>query len=459
LLKSINDNLDDNRTGVIIVTVTSRIRVAAGRMPMSAHPVKRSSRRKPAKPYPSFPLTPHNNGQWCKKIRGRIHFFGVWRNPQAALDDYLRVAADLRAGRQPSAVNLHPDAFTVKDACNQYLNHQFQKVKIGEIRPSTFEDCRQIGEAFSRVLGPETAVSNLTPMDFQRFRLHVSQHGLTRKSKGLGPHALSRAITVIKSIFRHAYDNELLEKPVRFGTGFDKPTTTLKRKVRRAAEMENGKRLFESADICSMIRVAAAPFRAMILLGINGGFGNTDCAQLPIKAIDFDQAIIEFDRPKTGIERVVPLWPETVEALRQALVHRPKPTNNDSDKLVFLTASGQPWVRESVHHSDDNGSIKKVVNLDAINHAFNKLLRHLNMKRKGVSFYALRHTFRTWADEVKDQHAIHRIMGHTIPGMSGIYIEEISLDRLRAVVNHVRSKLFGTAETSQPTAPTAASAT
>jgi len=86
-------------------------------------------------------------------------------------------------------------------------------------------------------------------------------------------------------------------------------------------------------------------------------------------------------------------------------------------------------------------------------------LNHLNIKRKGTGFYALRHTFRTLADEVKDQHAIHRIMGHTIPGMSGIYVEEISLDRLRAVVNHVRSRLSGTAETSQPVAPAPATAT
>jgi len=73
---------------------------------------------------------------------------------------------------------------------------------------------------------------------------------------------------------------------------------------------------------------------------------------------------------------------------------------------------------------------------------FGALLSKLGLKRKGVGFYALRHTFRTWAHETRDQHAIHRIMGHAIPGMSGIYIEEISMERLRAVVDHVRSKVF-----------------
>jgi hypothetical protein len=40
---------------------------------------RQRARRKPSKPYPTFPLTAHNNGQWCKKIRGQIHFFGIWR--------------------------------------------------------------------------------------------------------------------------------------------------------------------------------------------------------------------------------------------------------------------------------------------------------------------------------------------------------------------------------------------
>ena len=29
-----------------------------------------TERKRPSKPYPNFPLTAHNNGQWCKKIRG-----------------------------------------------------------------------------------------------------------------------------------------------------------------------------------------------------------------------------------------------------------------------------------------------------------------------------------------------------------------------------------------------------
>jgi hypothetical protein len=61
----------------------------------------KKTRQKPDKPRKDFPLSPANNGQWCKKIRGTIHYFGVWGDPEAAQAEYLRVREYLQAGRLP----------------------------------------------------------------------------------------------------------------------------------------------------------------------------------------------------------------------------------------------------------------------------------------------------------------------------------------------------------------------
>ena len=404
--------------------------------------VPKRKQTKPKKPYPSFPLTAHNNGQWCKKIRGKIHFFGVWDDPQAALNSYLQVAEDLHAGRQPSTSSLSSDDLTVKNVCNHFLTYQLQKVENTEITSRCFEDYRRIAQNFAQSVGPNRLVCDLGPTDFQQYRHKLARHGLSRKGKGLGVHALIRTITVVRSILKYAYETDLIDKPIKYGKSFARPSAAFRRKNRQAIKLQNGNQLFEPHEIHAMLDIADIHLKAMILLGINGGFGNTDCARLPIKAICFDRKIIEFNRPKTSIERVVPLWPETITALHKAIAARPRPVDDDADKLLFLTKFGFPWVRQNVHTADDRG-ITKVITVDSIVRAFNKVLNELTIKRKGLGFYALRHTFRTWADETRDQHAIHRIMGHAIPGMSGIYVEEISLDRLQAVTEYVRGKLFG----------------
>ena len=93
---------------------------------MIATASSRSKSSKPKKPYPTFPLTPHANGQWCKKIRRKVHFFGVWADPKAALEKYNLQAGDLHAGRLPRATNA--DAVTVKQLANAYLGSQHERV-------------------------------------------------------------------------------------------------------------------------------------------------------------------------------------------------------------------------------------------------------------------------------------------------------------------------------------------
>jgi hypothetical protein len=81
-----------------------------------------------------------------------------------------------------------------------------------------------------------------------------------------------------------------------------------------------------------------------------------------------------------------------------------------------------------------------------------KLLKQLGLlTRKGRGFYTLRRTFRTVADESKDQPAVDYVMGHEDQHIRAVYRQSISNDRLRAVADHVRKWLFDDA--SEPVAP------
>jgi integrase len=75
---------------------------------------------------------------------------------------------------------------------------------------------------------------------------------------------------------------------------------------------------------------------------------------------------------------------------------------------------------------------------DAIGQEFAKLLRKLKLKRPGVSFYALRHTFETIGGDSRDQVAVDGIMGHVDSSMAGHYRERLDDQRLRDVTEHVR---------------------
>jgi len=69
-------------------------------------------------------------------------------------------------------------------------------------------------------------------------------------------------------------------------------------------------------------------------------------------------------------------------------------------------------------------------------------LRVLKVKRKGLSFYSLRHTFETVAGNSQDQVAVDAIMGHIDSSMAANYRHGIDDSRLQAVTAHVHDWLF-----------------
>jgi hypothetical protein len=73
---------------------------------------------KPRKPYPEFPLFPHVSGQWTQTIRGRLHDFGVWADPDGTLQRHLEQKDDLYAGRTPRS---DPANVTI-DVCDAFSN-------------------------------------------------------------------------------------------------------------------------------------------------------------------------------------------------------------------------------------------------------------------------------------------------------------------------------------------------
>jgi integrase len=344
-----------------------------------------------------------------------------------ALKEYKAVADDLHTGRTPRA---QADGLTVADLCNRFLTSRLRKVEAGEMGERMFAEYKQTTDRLVGTFGKTRLAIDLAADDFEALRADLA--------KQYGPVRLGNEVQKVRTLFKYAYESGLIDKPVRYGPQFKKPSKSVLRKHRAAT----GERMFEANALHDLIDAASLPMKAMILLGVNAAFGNTDVATLPRSAIDLDGGWVDFPRPKTGIARRCPLWPETVAAIRNALAARPKPKDEADAGLVFVTKYGHRWVRTE-------GPRRAPVN--SVGLEFGKLLRTLGIDgREGRGFYTLRHVFRTVADAARDPVAIDLIMGHNDPSMGGHDRERVEDGRLRAVVEHVRRWLFGETPAPEP---------
>ena len=419
--------------------------VAAVPMPDQVSPPRRPRGRpgavakpaesKPAgKPYKSFPLTPHRSGQFCKKIRGKIFYFGKVDDPDAALKRYHEHCRDLHSGKATRVERT--DEITVAELANEFLSAKDRKRENGDIEAATFVEYHRDCELFVTFFGRGRSVSSITRDDLARYREYLS--------RGANATTLSNRVGNARSIFKFAYDKELIDKPVRFGDEFKRP----ERRVIRRAKAKSGRTHFLAAEIRQLIAGASPDQRAMILLGINCGIGNKDIGNLPSSSIDLERGWLDYPRGKTGVERRCPLWPETVAAIRESMAVAAKKTikrRPESQGLLFVTRGGMPCVRETFVPSR-NGK-PHVVPHDVIKTAIQRGLKRAGISQKGLGFYGLRRSFETIGSETGNQVAVDHIMGH-VPAssdMGAVYRQHVAESALRQVTDHVHDWLFGKA--------------
>jgi hypothetical protein len=169
---------------------------------------------KSAKPYPEFPLTAHRSGAWCKKIRGKLPYFGPWDDPDGALKKYLEQKGSLHAGRKPRAAT---EGATVHELVNRFLNQKHALVDVGELSPRTWTDYKDATDQVVAGFGERRLLDDLAPDDFTVLR--------NQMGKKWGPHRLGKTIQCIRSVFKFAFEVGLLPTPLRYGPGFRRPST------------------------------------------------------------------------------------------------------------------------------------------------------------------------------------------------------------------------------------------
>ncbi len=380
---------------------------------------------KPAKPRADYPMFAHPSGQWARKINKRLYYFGIWADPVAAEERHDKEYGYLKRGEIPPPIDVR-DGCTVKKLADAFMDAKEAKVASGDFSQLTwnlyFKALKRLVDHFGR----ETRVEAIAPGHWTAYHAKLA--------KQFAPTSLRTEIAVITAMCNWG-QRMRLHKMIDLGPDFVKPSVKALRKHRRLG----GERLFAREEILTILGECDRQLRAMVLLALNCGFGNADVGYLEDTDLDLDGGWVTFSRVKTEVYRRIPLWPETVEALRDHLSRTRRPKDKAHSKRVFLTSRGEPFVR-----------LKGKAFEDVLSRRFTRILKRLKINgRRGLGFYSLRHTHATVAGEAKDPDAVKATMGHVDSSVTAGYQHGISDERLKAVTTVVHDWLWPPAATTK----------
>lgn len=388
------------------------------------------------------PLHVRANGQWGRRHDGGVITFGSVRSVPLgeALRRYHEFAAAIAAGRTPAAVG----SVTVGELFAAFAERQASRSMRGALSGKTVAGYVRHLRWAEPILGSRSPVSALGRADFASLLAGA-------EAAGWAPATTAGMVNAVRAAMLWAVDVEILDRVPPYGRGFRRPARAAERR-HRATVGRGGERAFDGEEIRRLLALASPLMRCAILLGVSCGCGQGDVSALPRSAVRGDW--IDFPRPKTGIPRRAPVWPELAAALDEyARADRGRRTS-ETRGLVFASRAGTPLVWRGFARDAGGAIIQRET--DLIGPAFVRLLVKARIRRTrgesrgldatGLGFYSLRRTCATMLDAQGDALARHVIMGHATDGsVADAYVQRVDDERLVKVSHGVRSLLLGPA--------------
>jgi integrase len=329
-------------------------------------------------PVDYFPARPRSDGRYQKKIGGKLYYFGgVGVDRDEAMAEYQRVRHGLYGGA-PVAVRV--DGYsrqTLRDAANRYLTARLLEVQAGTLRKVSYTDLRACVLQFVRHLGTHRRFEELCPDLFTA----AANHFRRTESDTRWNHIVS----AVNAWLNYADEHDWIAAAPKTGPKW--------RKIPNAGAVRN--RLLTVTELEALLQASGDQMRAMLLLALNGGMGPNDLCHIELRQIR--NGILDTRRPKTGVRRVLPLWPETIEAIEDYLTARLSPL-----PWLFITKFGNQWGPGDIGHEFRKMRVAAQVDFG-----------------ENTGLYVFRHTFGTLTDECGNARML--VMGHTFAGMDKHY--------------------------------------
>jgi integrase len=390
----------------------------------------------------NFPCTVAERG-YVARIKGKLTWICGKKEPREALAIYHQKQAAANSARavvaapqpvQPGAVDLHY-------ILARWLVDRRADAERGELSGGAYYQYRLSADRIDAIAG-HLVCDQVSP--------DTTKLVYDALAKAHGLDFAKRAIGHLRTACRHAEESGWC-LPVRLGERvvaklIERPKASMQWRLYTPRQVRD---ILAAAD--EWVKQAGpkhqhsrTQLRAAIYLALNGGMGAKECADLERSVVDLEGKRLDFSRGKTSARHIVPLWPETIAALKPVLAQRP------GDSLVFRTRHGNPWCWERPVHK--KGKLHHVKKLDNFGERFNELVEPLGLKIDGQSFYKLKHLHCTVADMAGDPHATFALAGHELPGAKGHYVK-IDEGRIRKVVEFVRHHLLLSPEADRPSVP------